>query len=278
MNSSSHEQERAPDVPRAPTGALRETTPRRRPVRSLIGLARSIRNWPRALVDHLRLSNAPYLCHIRNGGTFEVRSGTDDRHIIFEVFVGGSYPCAIRPGDTVVDIGANIGCFTVGAGLKGARVLSFEPFPENFAILERNVVRNRLQNVRLFQRAVSGETRTVEMFVPANPAEVGRPSLFPRPGTQSVAVGSTTLDSLIADNDLETIDILKIDCQGSEYDILYGASADGMARVRSIMVECEVFPGRPAWSVTELGNYLSRLGFDVEIARQKMIYARRADR
>lgn len=277
MKSTLHGQVRAPDAPSVPLpGAVREPEHHRRPVRSIIGLTRAIGNWPRALVDHLRLSNAPYLCHVRNGGTFEVRGGTDDRHVIFEVFVGGIYPFPVCPGDTVVDIGANIGCFSVWSGLRGARVFSFEPFPANFAILQRNVARNRLQNVRLFQMAVSDQTRTVEMFLPANPAEVGRPSLFPRPGSESLAATSTTLASLIADNRLEKIDILKIDCQGSEYDILFGAPVDALARVRSIMVECEVFAERPAWSVSALGEYLSGLGFEVEIARQTMIYARRA--
>src|SRR6266699_2559349 len=71
----------------------------------------------------------------------------------------------LRPGDTFVDVGANIGLFTlIAARLVGpqGRVLSFEPTPETFARLTKNVQTNRLENVSCQQLALSDRAGEME--------------------------------------------------------------------------------------------------------------------
>ena len=69
------------------------------------------------------------------------------------------YARCIRAGDTIVDVGANIGYFTLlfarSAGPAG-RVFAFEPEPDNFRLLETNVERNGYRNVTAVRQAVSG--------------------------------------------------------------------------------------------------------------------------
>lgn len=232
-----------------------------------------VRNWPRVLMDHLKLSRSSYICRLRNGPVFEIRGGTDDRHVLFEIFVENIYPAPVREGDTVVDIGAQIGCYAVHAAGLGARVFAFEPFPANFAALQRNIALNRLKDVRAFQCAVGAEAGERAMFVPDARDHTGRYSLFPGRGSQTLAVPCMSLDDIVREHQLERMDVLKIDCQGSEYEILYGASPETLARIRNIMAECEVFD-RPDWSVSALREYLGARGFQVT-CKDRLLWAHR---
>ncbi len=217
-------------------------------------------NWPRVLGDHLGLLSGPYVTRLRSGPSFEVRAGTDDHHVLFEVFALDVYAAPIGRGKTVVDIGANIGAFTVLAAERGARVLSFEPFPANFALLERNVSRNGL-SATLVQRAVSDADGTAELYLPDRNEYSGRYSLYPGRGERTVNVECIRLDKVMGEYGLARINLLKIDCQGSEYEILYGASQVTLSRIDSIVAECEVFAGDARRSIGALCEYLAGHGF-----------------
>lgn len=235
------------------------------------GFRRAFANWPRVAADHLRLTSRDYVCRLRNGGIFEVRGGTDDRHVLFEVFVRQIYATALPPTAVVVDVGANIGAFTISAALAGARVLSFEPFPSNFAVLQRNVARSGVR-AELFPMAVSSQAESRELFLPDNDEYVGRFSLHPGRGARTIRVECTSLDDIVRKNALPRIDLLKLDCQGSEYEILFGAGTDTLGRIRSIIVECEEFPDRTDWSPEAMSEFLTRHGFTTA-SRGHMVYA-----
>jgi FkbM family methyltransferase len=242
-------------------------------IRKMKRLIATVENWPRTLVDHLRLSRGNYICRLRDGSAIHIRGGTDDRHVVFEVFTENIYPAALRPGDTVIDIGAQIGCYTVRAARRGAKVYAFEPFPENFGALERNISLNRLEGVMAFAHAIGSESGLRTMFLPDDGGHTGRYSLFPGRGSRTLSVPCTSLDDVMREHTLERVDILKIDCQGSEYEILYGASEGALARIRRILIECEIFE-RPDWSVAALTRYLQERGF-VVAARARMLDAYR---
>ncbi len=212
------------------------------------------------LLDHLGLARGSYVCELRDGTTFDVRAGTDDRHVLFEIFGRDIYRAPIGPGDTVVDIGANIGGFSILAARRGARVIAFEPFPANFAALERNVQRNGLDTT-LVQAAVADTERTSEMFIPDDGSFTGRYSLHPGRGRRTIRVACLSLDDVVDRYGLPRIDLLKLDCQGSEYEILFSSSAETLARTRAVIIECEEFPDRPEWSAKAMCRFLERQGF-----------------
>jgi FkbM family methyltransferase len=240
----------------------------------LLRLRRAIWNWPRVLLDHTHLTKADYVCYLRNGTTFNVRGGTDDRHVIFELFVEQIYPVRVRAGSIVIDIGAHIGCFTVWAASQGARVFAYEPFPPNFTALQRNLARNRLNDVYLFNLAVAGDRQTRKLFLPQNKMDSGRNSLYPGRGTETIDVESVTLDQVLSANRLEHVDLLKIDCQGAEYEILYKANPQTLARISAIIVECEYFEGEEKRSVGGIAKYLEDGGFVIS-SKGNLIHARR---
>lgn len=241
----------------------------------LIGLIRTCRDWPRALVDHLGMNRREYQCRFRGGERFAVRGGSDDRHVLFEIFVGRVYPVEIPAGGTVLDIGANIGGFSVWAASRGAgRVVSLEPFPENFERLRTNLELNKLTNVEAVRAAVAGERGTRTLFLPDDPSHLGRFSLHPGRGGRTIDVPCLTLDDIVRDHRLDRIDVLKIDVQGSEYEILYGASPETLALVQRLVVECERFDEPADWSVAGLVRHLESVGFKTRTSGH-LVYADR---
>lgn len=253
-----------------------EDTGSRPRIAKLFSLTRAVDNWPRTLADHVGLARSDYVCRLRNGLRFHVRGGTDDRHVIYEVFAEAIYPVELRAGSIVLDIGAHIGCFTLLAARQGAHVFGFEPFPSNFAALQRNLSLNAATRAVAFQIAVTGTKETRKMFVPDRGDYTGRFSLHPGRGAQTLEVPCKSLDQVIAENALDRIDLLKVDCQGSEYEILYGTAANTLHRIRAMVVECEVFDTPSHWSVTALQAYLESLEFQTT-RRGNILYAAHAD-
>ncbi len=148
----------------------------------------------------------------------------------------------VGPGSTVVDIGANIGFFTLLAaklvGNKGA-VLSFEPEPTSFSLLTKSVERNNFDNVRLYQECISNVDgqQILHLSVTHNK---GLHSITRDLGGPSILVPSARLDTLANTLDIRTIDLLKIDAEGAEPEVLEGAERLlSESRIRNIIMEWE---------------------------------------
>ena len=126
------------------------------------------------------------------------------------------------PGDVVLDVGAHIGLFAAYVGLRYPDVLvhAFEPFPDNFELLRENVERNRVSNVRIYPFAISGDGRLLKMAT--NPENSGGATCHSLTLTDRYTnmIPSATLDAVFDALDLERCKLLKIDCEGSEYEIL----------------------------------------------------------
>jgi FkbM family methyltransferase len=132
-----------------------------------------------------------------------------------------------KPGDVILDIGAHIGLFAVYAGLRFPEVLihAFEPFPDNCELLRENLKRNRVGNVRVHNLGVSGDGRLLEMAT--NPENSGGASChsFTLTHRRTGMIPSTTLDGVFDSLGIDACKLLKIDCEGSEYEILFSTSA-----------------------------------------------------
>ncbi len=121
----------------------------------------------------------------------------------------------IKPGDTVLDIGANIGYHTLLASKLGAKVYAFEPEPETFKLLQKNVEYNNCVAV-LINKAVSDKNGTVTLYI--NPDNNGGHSLEYK-HEKSVEVEAVALDEYFPD--LKP-DFIKMDIEGAEYHALLG--------------------------------------------------------
>lgn len=126
------------------------------------------------------------------------------------------------PGDVVLDVGGHVGLFAAYVGLRypDVSVHSFEPFPDNFELLRENVERNRVSNVRIYPFGISGDGRLLKMAT--DPGNSGGATCHSRTLTARAAdmIPSATLDAVFDALGIEGCKLLKIDCEGSEYEIL----------------------------------------------------------
>lgn len=125
--------------------------------------------------------------------------------------------------DVIIDIGAHIGMFAIYAALRFPHVVihAFEPYPENFAQLKQNLDRNGITTVRIHHQGVSGDGRLLEMV--SSPLNSGGATCHSRTLEQgrSTGIPSITLDQIFDSLGVDNCKLLKIDCEGGEYEILF---------------------------------------------------------
>jgi FkbM family methyltransferase len=153
-----------------------------------------------------------------------------------EYFKHGYFP---RDTDTVVDIGANIGCFVLAASryVKRGRLVAIEPFPSNLDLLRRNVERNNLGNVEIVDGAIGAQNGSQTLFVGS---DTGMHSLLFDTGRGSVDVATETLSDLFGRLGIEHCNFLKIDCEGAEFEFLPTIDAAVWKRIDRVVMEFSV--------------------------------------
>ena len=144
----------------------------------------------------------------------------------------------LRPGDVFVDVGANIGYFSLLASrLVGATgsVLAFEPEVANYALLEANCRLNRCDNIRCFQTALGEENANGTLYL--NELNRGDHSLYPAESDRAGQEISIVNGSKLISATHPRVNCIKIDTQGAECDVVKGlqqlivASAPGLIMI-----------------------------------------------
>lgn len=181
----------------------------------------------------------------------------------------------IRPDDVVYDIGANTGLYSLFAAKKcpDGAVVAFEPYPPNVQILNQDITRNGLDNIRVRELALSNTTGLIAFTQPSqDDIGYGSSSITRNQTSDTIEVPTAPGDELIIDGELPQPNVLKIDVEGAE-----GLVIDGLRNTLSApkcrVLYCEVhLPGsdiRPSSSEMgvppdELEAQLRGLGFSVE--------------
>ena len=182
----------------------------------------------------------------------------------FEPFETAIIQAEVKPGDVVLDIGANIGYYTlILAKLVGetGKVYAFEPDPDNFRLLRKNVRANGHRNVVLVQKAVSDVSGPLDLFL--CPDNKGDHRIYDSADDRrKVPIEATTLDDYFGGSKVH-VDFIKMDIQGAEGRALRGMAGllESQADVKMIT---EFWPGGLRRSGIQARGYLdelARLGF-----------------
>lgn len=195
---------------------------------SVVGLLWSPR-VVRAVAAMLRVLPTPSAYRVRYKGTYLYATSLD-RFAALNLWKYGVLErnelqharSLIRTGMHVVDIGANIGFhaleFARWTGPAG-KVDAFEPAPDNYAVLQRNIEASGLTNITAHQLAISDRMGDVAMFL--SPVHRGDHRIVD-PGEEraTIRVRTATMDALYGHG--QRIDFVKIDAQGAEYLVLAG--------------------------------------------------------
>jgi FkbM family methyltransferase len=190
-------------------------------------------NWPEYLLNYVLRRRRPTQYRLRSGLRVIDATGTLPGTLA-EVFVRRRYGTVAR-FRTIVDVGANVGSFAVYAAQSSprARIFCYEPEEQNFQRLKRNLSINGLEGrVTAYQCAVASSIVPRKLAV-----SVSQLNAFDdlRDGASHQVVACTTLQDIRREHGLDTLDLLKMNCEGAEYEILGAGSQadyDGVLNIR----------------------------------------------
>jgi len=223
--------------------------------------------WGLLSAAYLGLSHLqyPFLLRLRSGEQIRLEELTDLK-AFWQIFLRKVY--RVRATDQVIlDLGANVGIFTLYATLRApqAKVFSIEPFPSTFGRLLATVRENHLDpRVTCLNYAATGAggVRLMpEAPVPSQRRTVAPLAASPASGTSGSQVMGKTLESLLEEDCLSHVDLLKIDIEGSEYEVFLSTPQRVLQRIDRIALE---YHGESApYSKQQLFDHLGQAGFTV---------------
>lgn len=148
----------------------------------------------------------------------------------------------IRPGGSVVDIGAHVGFFTLQFAdwvSDGGRVIAVEPDPRNLEVLRQRIASSpNRQSLVLLEAVASNSIGSARiLFDETNTADN-------RLDPDGQSITSVTLDSIVAENTISRLDLVKVDVQGAEIDVIAGAESTLRNQRPAFFVEFE-YPDEP---------------------------------
>lgn len=177
----------------------------------------------------------------------------------------------VRKGDTVLDIGANIGYYaTILAQLTGEKgmVHCFEPDTQNFEHLQKTV--KGLSNVRIANKAVGPRTETLKIYTSKN-LNVDHRTYKPEEYDQEIEVQAISMDDYLASN--LKADVIKMDIQGFEMQAIQGMEKV-LAYNPEVKLISEFWPyglKKAGSSVAEYFQYLNNKGFSCYLLEKKSL-------
>lgn len=220
------------------------------------------------ILDSLRLRTKPYVARLRSGEAFHLEGRRGDWFTLYECCIRKDYlkhGISLETNSQVIDVGANFGAFSVVAsrivGPHG-RVIAFEPSPETYERLCRNLDLNGCTNVTAINEAASDSDGDVDFFIFDKSAFS---SLSDRiDGRDGGASEKITVRSRRFADFLRAAGptrLLKIDCEGGEYPIFASSTKADFGDVDQITMELHTLPDHRPEEVIEK---LQLLGFLVK--------------
>ncbi len=221
--------------------------------------------------------------------------GKEETEYIFsEIFTEQQYlrhGITINEGDCIFDVGANIGLFALFMSKlqKLVKIFAFEPINPIFEVLQANVKLHSIPNISLFNYGLSSSNIQAKSFT-FYPNMAGNSTtrpweklkqrevmnvalnqdmveyLFQR---QEVTGEVRTLSSVINELDINSIELLKIDVEGEEYEVLQGINPNDWSKIKQIVAEVHDIEGR----IDKIKALLKSNGFNITVEKNSLIPA-----
>jgi FkbM family methyltransferase len=146
-----------------------------------------------------------------------------------------------KEGDTVIDIGAHIGRYTITSSKQvgnTGKVVAIEADPDNFQLLKRNIALNNLTNVLPLNYAVFSTRTRMKLYEQSASAKYNSLMLTRAAKTKNyVEVNADTLDSILQLNEVSQVNWIKIDVEGAEFEVLKGSTKTLSGENVSLLIE-----------------------------------------
>jgi FkbM family methyltransferase len=201
------------------------------------------------------------------GLQFRVR-GAMDIWSVKETFLDRfyeKYGFTIQPDWKIIDIGAGIGDYTLFAAVAqpNSKVFSFEPYPESFVLMQENIRLNAITNVQVFDQAIGAASGELVLdLTSGEPLQFQSHLMNAVNIKRSLSVSSLSLADAMARLGLASCDLLKLDCEGAEYAIIFAVPPPVLEHIQRIVMEYH--DNSMQYNHSDLTRFLNERGFEVE--------------
>lgn len=229
-------------------------------------LFKTFKNWWLYLAYKFGLLNLKtFIFKTRNGVIVEVPIRL--LQTFKEIFMDECYLAGLEhklaANSTIIDIGANAGYFTLFAVhlCPQAQVFSYEPIPVNYLQLQQNRDLNTTRKIKCFPLAVAGHRGEINLSFDTRDSFTTSATVFNQTAqNEHIKVPCVSLPQVLDENSIKKCDLLKMDCEGAEYDILYNCPSVYLNRIEQIAME--VHRGKEEnENIDALESFLNRQGF-----------------
>lgn len=164
---------------------------------------------------------------------------------------------------TIVDIGANVGYFSLAAFSKvpNAKIVAFEPHPYCYDVLKGYQNDFPEFEWEINNLAVSSEKGVLTLYTDAADGFTTIASTHQKEGGVKIDVPTVKLDEFLAEKGIAQIDLIKLDCEGAEYGILYSLDTSFFESVNALCIETHIV-AEENHNIIALNEYLQQIGYN----------------
>lgn len=241
-------------------------------IHELWSVRRTFSNWPQVtaaslLWKHLGLPKREMTLSTRAGSriTAPLVRNVGALYTALDIFAFSAYECdwELEREPFILDIGSNIGGFALWLAQERPRLrgICYEPDPEAYRYLKTNLGQNGLHRVEPRRAAISDRTGTELLFrsSPGDGASSLRSTSHVTQFTDRIEVPLTSFEDVMSEI-REEVDLLKIDCEGAEFDIVLNSPPTSWRGIKKIVIEFHPVEGFDKRAIREK---LAAVGFGV---------------
>ena len=224
------------------------------------------KNWYIFLLIYFNLKKTEYSIFETFGNIkLKIRNHSTDLMALTNVWIVREYEnekIKINDNDIIIDVGAHIGLFSLFASqfCKNGKIFSYEPISENFNLLKSNIILNDCKNIFPFQFGVSEKSSKIKIFL--NDDQSGH-SIMSNSGSSRM-VDSILLKEVFDLNKIPICNLLKLDCEGAEYEIINSLPEVYLEKIEKIVIEYHFADSKPELS-RNLIQKLEDNGFKISL-------------
>jgi FkbM family methyltransferase len=228
-----------------------------------------IKNWFYFLKNYSGLINETGVYIFRNGFKMKIKRSIDTSTIAV-IFIKKDYG-VVGDDSIVIDIGANIGAYSIFAACsKNTKIYSYEPMKETYDFLVENIRLNKLEKrIFPFRLGISSEVKKTKLYLSEeSPFNSMYQNLYPtkRPKNYEI-INCIRLKDVFEKNKIRKCHILKIDCEGAEFEILYGLPEKYFERILRMKIEYHNIDSKEK-NIEKLLEFLEKKKFTIERIRR----------
>lgn len=224
------------------------------------------RNWWLYPIVYLKLTKKPtVIFETKSGINILLRVDSTDLMALTHVWLIEEYSkhdIKIENTDTIIDVGAHIGLFSLHASqyCKDGKIYAFEPIKENYDILKSNIQLNNSSKIKAENCAISKSTSKIILYQSND--DSGHSKFIET--NNPVEVHSRSLNDFFNEEKIKKCNLLKLDCEGSEYEIIDGLNDENFEKIEKMIIEYHLANSNPEM-LENLKKRLKQFSYDIFI-------------